>query len=834
MPSPESSCQRPKERSASFNSPDFSKLMRTKIISANSSELVESAENRIVGNYASCHVHYSSLDSLHSNALHPINLNAKLDQLPSSLRPARLSVKAFVADEVDVTGQQFLSPGDQKVKGTVNGGEAEAETQEELILDPDEVFFHDAQEESVSTSASAESKSPREDLDFVLWGNATFCPSETKKLPICDSELKLQMQTPLGCEKRIHSKQGLPSAGDNNLYSLSKEHSPHISSSQMSSLLPKNVHNGHEETFKCDSSVGSTSSFQNTSLKARDWTESPLHDRSITSEAHSCCLDFDHQHVEILNDRRMTGHKLQITECSSKRVSKGTNSGDEVAICSQTAVQMRGCPSPEYSKEGLQDISIASDASEEVKIRAELELEIEKDLEEEIRSKINVLNRRLQELQTLKATRHPREEQSRNEQKLCPLMTPRIHRQRTSRVSVDINEVQSPKSRVSKSKPPKSSGYQDEGMILNVNLTSSRELSGAEKDAINRNLCAGLRKFAMSSRGKDGSLRPPLSDGGRRNVKTSKSSVEGLPTARKPSVEGESSIQLQQDHQIRTVNPKPKRFDWAGSLRSDVTSCTPPPFSMKNNGEETRSSMYPKEPLDGTVARALFTEDGSTPAEKTSTRQGLITPATGISKTFGLSTTKFHNEPVASTPRARSTRLGLSSLISENTKTPASVKKLANQKLSVGVDVTPHLPRTLVSRQKSVSTSSASRPTSEPRALAKQSKIERGTAMLPQSSTSRPPKRTPSTPLGKVKEPANAASSSSKDSKSTPTKSPSQGREIRVSPSQKSVTSSTPATKGKITSPSDSVGKKTTASFSKPVASYSKATAASSAKRVWH
>ncbi|KAI5082026.1 hypothetical protein GOP47_0001769 [Adiantum capillus-veneris] len=852
MSTPEPSPQSLSERSSSFNRAEFQKLMRIKASNTDGTGDFESIENLTSITSSAHHIRHSSLDSSHPSALHPINLNSKFDHLFSSLWP----VKAFTKVSVDQAGKgrSFLPALDNQKEG---GGE----TQEELILDPHEALLQDAQEESFSTSMSAES--PREDLDFILWGNAAFCLSEAT---VSSKALGLRRQTEKSfgenpkrhhnflIGKKSHQLQSSdespcsPARNGGRVISNSVNQNDHVVLTNTDGLgsntLKESVVGQNEESLKCQSSVGSTLSVCNLPTESHSQiqklVESPVQKPLVSSEAQSCCLDFEAKDMEASasSNIKKPSDTMQ-EECSSK----GGNDDEEgsASTCNQETTQIGDAMASQLYKESPQDFSLAS---EEVKIRAELELEIEKDLEQEIRTKIYLLSRRLEELQVLKATRHPQEEQSETQIVVGPSM-PSIEREDSIMVK-GAKEAPRPKSPPNKSpkmravllEQSRGGSHADRLLVRPSSASSKRQLTTVEKDELlnhaNATPFASWKKYAMASgwplHTKENVSQLREADGGLQNVKVTKTPIERLAPG-KPNLLAESTTILKQEYQGWTVSARAKKFDWTQTLRSDA-ACTPQ-VSLMKKGVELASPFLPpsKEPLHGSVSRTLFSEEGlSAPPKKTISKtergDGLMTPSVGCLKRSAFSSSKTSGELVPSTPRFRNTSSGLLTHDIASRSIPS--RRATSQKLPLGIHTPSSLHRTPDLRQARIATPSIPRVPPQQPSSCKLGKTEKASMTDALTSPTLSLKNTSPTHAEKAKRSASAPPSmpsrsvNSKESKSAVPKllpnkhagSLQQTGASRVATSVKSATPSSQISKGRIGMPPDVASKR---SLSKPM-----------------
>lgn len=755
MPTPEPSPQILTERSASFNRSEIKQSMRIK---ASNTDIalngeVESMENLTCAKSLAHHIRHSSLDS-HPSALHPINLNSKFDHLCSPHSPARAFAKVSIIsdDQADKESSFFSASHTQRESG--------GEPQEELSLEPHESLLQDAQEESFSTSLSVESKSPREHPDFILWGNAAFCLSEARNLTSSNTRSGLQRHSEILSEGSIknHVRNCEQGTNTNHLEGLLSSKDEELLSSRNQGIFPsrdegllssESIEPSHhlvesvvntveasiaatEESAKRQSSVGSTLSVHDSSkirdIQAHHLDEFSKENPLMSSEAQSCCLDFDAHEMEAsaASDCNIPAEEMEEMENTSKEINEEGKNEQEMQKYSQEATQSGSLSSSHVDREGVLM------AAEEVKIRAELEIEIEKDLEQEIKTKIYLLNKRLEELTVLKATRHPKPEQSETHmmEGLCNGKE-EDHAHTVTKVTVAAPLPKSPPSSKSPKNKPTLEHSKVEKVSGRINLASGKkQLATGEKDKETHSSHANTpltswRKFATTSgwapHTKDSSSELPSSDGSLKNIKISKNSIDGPSTTLKPKVQVESTSSFKQDYQSWTGIASSRKFDWIRTLRSDVVS-TPHISSMKTDGEES-STFLPssKETISGNVVRTLFNEDGlSTPRKtmsKAQRKESSLTPSAGRSVFSSSKTHGAHADMIASTPRIRST---MSSLLKDNHASRSASAKRLSQKPPSGVQASQDsMQRTPELRQAKVATAT-SKPTSILRASPQQ------------------------------------------------------------------------------------------------------------------
>ncbi|MCO5550098.1 hypothetical protein L7F22_003577 [Adiantum nelumboides] len=842
MPTSEPSPQNLSERSSSFNRVDFQKSMRTcKASNTDGTSNIDSIENLTSIQSSAHHIRHSSLDSSHASALHPINLNSKFDHLFSSLWPLKASAKV----SADETGKEisFFSDLDNRKEG----GE---ETQEELILDPHEALLQDAQEESFSTSMSA--GSPREDPDFILWGNAAFSLSEgtvcSKASGFCNKQIgrsfvdNMKRHNNLSIGKKnyqLHSSDEIPCSPAINVDKNDRIVTP-ATINGSSRSTPKEALNGqNNESLKCQSSVGSTLSVCNVATerhtRALNLTESSAQKPLMSSEAQSCCLEFESQDTEASAslDSKIPTDTLQEV-CSSKE--QNDNEEELASTLNQEATEISGFTPVHH------DLSLAS---EEVKIRAELELEIEKDLEHEIKTKIFLLSRRLEELQVLKATRHP-QEQSEAQVVVGPCM-PNIEKEETIVVK-RIREAPRPRSPACKSpkirtlmEQSRSGSHTDRMFTRTSSVSSKKQLTVAEKEELlsyaNTPISSWKKNFIASAwpaYTKENGSQLVASDAGIQNIKSTKnlnegtkSSVEGLLSGRS-KLQAENTPSFKQDYQGWTVIARAKKFDWTQTLRSEVP-CTPQVSLMKKAVEEASPFLPPaKEPLHGNVWRTLFSEEGmSAPLKRTQSKteqgDGLVNPAAGSLKRSVFSNSKTNDDLVPSTPRIRNTRSGLFTHDTSMRSVPP--KCVLSQKPSLGIH-TPAGPlhKTPDLRQVRIATPNIPRVPSQQVSSVKLGRLEKTSTSDTLTSPTLSLKNTSPTHAEKVKRSASAPpcmparTVNSKESRSLSNKQVGSFQQSgsRITPSVKSAISSSQIIKGRVGVPSDSASKRSSSTLSKP------------------
>ncbi|KAH7416026.1 hypothetical protein KP509_14G071900 [Ceratopteris richardii] len=785
---------------------------------------VESGQNLKFVKIRSCHIRHSSLDSVHPSALHPINLN-------SNFSPPSPPSKSTITDQSTITLQ---TNNENRCSFNANNQTEDAGgTQKELIHEPDESFFQDPEEghsfygNSGTTSISAES--PRENPDPFKRSDTTFSSSETNGSPTCSSAVDLYERTERPFEGNTHANLCSQLSGNEHPQVQTRNQTLPVISAIRGDVLPVRressvqstnhvqkpsesvLHDGSGEIImsnpsKCEYSVRSTSYLQNPleNFCNNDSAQLTTHKPPMSFEAQNCHTHSNAQVVEasLPSEDRICNDQLRDADCCS--TSDGKKNYEEVENCSQHATQIGGSSFSEGIGELQDDLPVVS---EEVKIRAELELEIERDLEQEIKTKIYLLNRRLEELQVLKATRHPKQDHIWTE----------MEREIAKLLKKDKREIQILKSPPDKSPESRRSSetvvstYVEDRTPMHANaILTKKELVNVERDELNSNPFASLRKFVELTSHRSHSSKLPFSDRTSRDIKIPKDSAEAFLLAAKPKLQADNLAYSKPHHQNWTAAASEK--NWTRTLRSNMDYLPRLPTVRANFQTASSSSLHPKDSAGGNVARALLAEeDASGPIKnlsRTKTRGNMM-----------ASSTEYPKE------------------VTDNAISLVNAKKIASHHVSTHSDIT------YESQEGRISNPTVSRPpVQQYLGRGKLGKTEKPVTLVPPISPTFSLRDNPPSPAEKAERSISAPprvtvrSTSSKESKATQTKvihkkhvSPlPHGREAREAPSEKAAASSSHATnKGKMAMHRESLGRR-------PAASYSRPTAASIAKGMSH